>query len=54
MQTPSPTAPEPLFDLLERLFSDWVVRPLDAVIFFDVAFWDDASGNAIVVPAVVA
>ncbi|MBY0400281.1 alanine:cation symporter family protein [Myxococcota bacterium] len=54
MPTPPPAAPEPLFQLLERLFSDWVVRPLDAVIFYDVAFWDNQAGNAIVVPAVVA
>jgi len=47
-------APEPVFSLLERLFADWIVRPLDAVVFFDVAFFDDARGDAIVVPAVVA
>ena len=53
MPTPPAAAPEPLFQALEHVFSDWVVRPLDAVIFFDVALWDDATGNAIVIPAVV-
>jgi AGCS family alanine or glycine:cation symporter len=52
-QTPA-DAPDSLFALGERLFSDWIVSPLDAVIFFDLAFWDDATGNAIVLPAVVA
>jgi alanine or glycine:cation symporter, AGCS family len=47
-------APKSVFSLLEQLFSDWIVAPLDAVIFFDIAFWDNASGNAIQVPAVVA
>ncbi len=51
----SPTAaPESPFALAERLFSEWLVAPLDAVIFFDLAFWDDAAGDAIVLPAVVA
>lgn len=54
MPPPSVEAQESFFALAERLFSDWVVSPLDAVIFFDLAFWDDASGNTIAVPAVVA
>ncbi len=29
-----------LFDSLEALFSNYVVAPLDAVIFFDVMFWN--------------
>jgi len=38
---------------LDGLFASWIVAPLTAVIFFDVAFWDDASGDAIQVPLVV-
>jgi len=54
MPTPSEAAPRSLFGALERVFSEWLVAPLDAVVFFDVAFWDDGAGDAIVVPAVVA
>ena len=32
---------------LEHSFNDVLVAPLSAVIFFDVAFWDNASGNAL-------
>jgi len=38
---------------LNGLFAGWIVTPLTSVIFFDVAFWDDASGNPIQVPLVV-
>jgi len=38
---------------LEAQFAAWVVAPLSAVIFFDVAFWDNGSGDAIQVPLVV-
>lgn len=52
-----PDAPEPaqssFFSLLERLFADWVVSPIERVIFFDLAFWDDATGDAIQLPIVV-
>ena len=42
-----------IWGTLDRLFAEWIVPPLSAVIFFDVAFWDDASGDAIQVPLVV-
>jgi AGCS family alanine or glycine:cation symporter len=38
---------------LDGLFATWVVGPLGSVIFFDVAFWDDRSGDAVRVPLVV-
>ena len=38
---------------LDLLFGKWLVAPISAVIFFDLAFWDDASGDALVLPAVV-
>jgi len=38
---------------LDGLFASWIVTPLTSVIFFDVAFWDDASGDALKVPLVV-
>jgi AGCS family alanine or glycine:cation symporter len=39
---------------LEALFSSVVVETLSSLIFFDVAFWDDARGDAIQIPLVVA
>ena len=38
---------------LEALFGKWVVDPIGAILFFDVAFWDNGSPNEIVVPVVV-
>jgi AGCS family alanine or glycine:cation symporter len=38
---------------LESVFRSWIVGPLTAVIFFDVAFWDNGSGDAIQIPLVV-
>jgi AGCS family alanine or glycine:cation symporter len=38
---------------LDGLFAAWIVAPLTSVIFFDVAFWDDAKGDSIQVPLVV-
>ena len=40
--------------LLDSRFQAWIVAPLGSLFFFDVAFWDDASGDAIRVPLVVA
>ena len=45
---------EALFAQLEALFAAWVVAPVNAVLFFDLAFWDDASGDALQIPIVVA
>ena len=36
---------------LDQAFRDYLVSPIDAVIFFDLAFWDDAGANAIQLPA---
>jgi len=38
---------------LDHAFTEFIVGPIGKVIFFDLAFWDDATGNAIVLPAVV-
>jgi len=45
--------PGGFLSLLELFFAEVVVKTLADVIFFDVAFWDDASGDAIQVPLVV-
>jgi len=42
-----------LFAASESLFEQVVVLPIQSLIFFDLAFWDDASGDAIQLPIVV-
>jgi AGCS family alanine or glycine:cation symporter len=37
----------------DALFQRFIVSPIDAVIFFDLAFWDDGTPKKIVAPAVV-
>ena len=37
---PNAAATDGFVQLLDRAFSAWVVAPLEAVIFFDVFFWD--------------
>jgi AGCS family alanine or glycine:cation symporter len=37
---PTDAATDGFIKLLEQVFTGWVVAPLEAVIFFDVAFWD--------------
>ena len=37
----------------DALFGKWIVSPLSTIMFWDVAFWDDASGNAIQLPILV-
>jgi AGCS family alanine or glycine:cation symporter len=43
-----------LFEVAERLFADGIVSPLSDAIFFDLAFWDNRTGDAIQIPIVVA
>jgi len=43
-----------LFAHAEALFSEWVVSPISEKIFYDLAFWDNASGDLIQIPVVVA
>jgi AGCS family alanine or glycine:cation symporter len=50
---PTKDPSEGFLSWLEQLFADYVVAALDAVIFFDVAFWDDAAGDAVQMPLVV-
>jgi len=50
---PSKGPSDGFLNLLERLFAGYLVKPLSAVIFFDVAFWDNASGDAVQIPLVV-
>ena len=38
---------------LDHAFADYVVAPIDAVLFFDLAFWDNGQANEITLPAVV-
>jgi AGCS family alanine or glycine:cation symporter len=38
---------------LEALFKTWLVAPIDAVIFFDLAFWDNGAEGELRLPAVV-
>ena len=42
-----------VFAILESAFEKWVVSPLDSLIFFDLVFWDNATGDAIALPIVV-
>ena len=42
-----------LLTALDQAFRDWVVSPIESVIFFDLAFWDNATGDAIQLPIVV-
>jgi AGCS family alanine or glycine:cation symporter len=37
----------------DGLFRDWLIEPISALIFFDLAFWDDGSPGELVLPAVV-
>jgi AGCS family alanine or glycine:cation symporter len=41
------------FALLERAFAVGVVSPIESLIFFDLAFWDNDSGDLIQLPIVV-
>ena len=38
---------------LDYLFSAYVVAPIETVLFFDLAFWDNGAPNEIALPAVV-
>lgn len=38
---------------LDALFQSWLIEPISAVIFFDLAFWDDGAPGELVLPAVV-
>lgn len=53
---PNDAAPtsESIFSLAEQVFADWVVSPISETIFFDLARWDNATGDEIQVPVVVA
>jgi AGCS family alanine or glycine:cation symporter len=42
-----------VFAVLENAFEKWLVSPLEHLIFFDVVFWDNATGDAIQLPIVV-
>jgi AGCS family alanine or glycine:cation symporter len=38
---------------LDVLFAEWLVAPLSAVLFFDLAFWDNGRDGEIALPVVV-
>jgi len=42
-----------LFSTLEAAFGTWIVSPIESLIFFDLAFWDNATGDEIQLPIVV-
>jgi AGCS family alanine or glycine:cation symporter len=42
-----------LFAVLESGFEAWIVSPIESLIFFDLAFWDNAVGDALQLPIVV-
>ncbi len=42
-----------ILDSLESFFKDWIVAPVDAVLFFDVVFWDNGGEAEIQLPIVV-
>ena len=42
-----------ILDSLETFFKQWIVAPIDAVLFFDVAFWDNGSPDEVQLPIVV-
>ncbi len=54
MTTDSAAESSNLFGAAERVFADWIVAPINDVIFFDLVFWDNAAGDAIQLPIVVA
>ncbi|MFP6656299.1 MAG: alanine:cation symporter family protein, partial [Myxococcota bacterium] len=54
MPNQSSTSSIELFGVLESLFEQWIVSPLERLIFFDLIFWDNAVGDSIQLPIVVA
>ncbi len=54
MPNDAASASASIFSTAEATFADFVVQPISDAIFFDLAFWDNAAGDAIQVPAVVA
>jgi AGCS family alanine or glycine:cation symporter len=42
-----------IFAAIESAFGQWLVSPIESLIFFDLVFWDNAAGDAIQLPIVV-
>ena len=42
-----------LFAVLESGFEAWIVSPIESLIFFDLAFWDNGAGDTLQLPIVV-
>ena len=42
-----------IFSAVESGFEQWLVSPIEKLIFFDVVFWDNATGDEIQLPIVV-
>ena len=42
-----------VFAVLESGFEQWLVSPIEKLIFFDLVFWDNTTGDAIQLPIVV-
>lgn len=41
------------FDAFDQFFGNYIVSPLATVLFFDLAFWDNSSGDALQLPFIV-
>jgi AGCS family alanine or glycine:cation symporter len=41
------------FEILDQLFADWIVEPLSALFFVDVAFWDNGAPGEIELPLLI-
>ena len=52
-ESESTSALDAFFSQAESLFAGWVVKPINDVIFFDLAFWDNGADDAIQLPIVV-
>jgi AGCS family alanine or glycine:cation symporter len=50
---PSPSGITALLRALDQGFGDHVVAPIARVLFFDLAFWDNATGNQLNLPFIV-
>ena len=45
MQSDAAPDSESIFSLVEAIFKEWVVDPIGATIFFDLAFWDNRAAQ---------
>ncbi len=48
-----PTPQAGFFSLLDQVFARWIVEPISAVFFFDVAFWDNGRADEVELPLLI-